>query len=114
MGKCISAYTDLHRVQYSSTCVNSQLSVNFPMWKRVSSLADICRVQCISACVNSQFYVIFPMGKSVSPLANIHKVQPGELPHTLFNENFLLRKTVFPRTRICTVFRGYCNPGSYF
>ena len=43
------------------------------------------------------------MGKSVSPLANIHKVQPGELPHTLFNENFLMRKIVFPRTRICTV-----------
>ena len=74
-GECISAYADLHRVQCISTCVNSQFSVNFPMWKNVSPLADIRSVQCISACANSQFYVILPMWKSVSPLADLHKVQ---------------------------------------
>ena len=76
MEKCISAYADLHSLKYISTsCVNSQFSVNFPMWKSVSLLADIRRVQCISACVNLQCYVIFPMWKSVSPLADLHKVQ---------------------------------------
>ena len=99
--KCISAYADLHRVQCISECVNSQFSVNFPMWKSVSPLADIRRVQCISACVNSRYYVIFPMWKSVSPLADLHKVQwITACGDTIFNVNSLMRKSVLPHADI--------------